>query len=293
MEEKISIIMASYNYAHFIGEAIESVINQTYKNWELIIIDDASTDNSLEVIEEYVQKDSRIKLLINEKNLGLAGTLQKGIESATGNWIAFLESDDVFFQNSLEEKVKAINSGAGIIYTDLELFGDEKSFCKYWNYMKDMNKYLALPDNSIFINNFKEIVAKVNPIPTFSVVMVKKELLKKCNFNSICKASLDHYLWAQLAVETKVYYIHQKLTKWRLHGDSYINRSKNSWLKEYLFYINLYIQTIKDKPVLIRIFLILNYMRVKIFYVKLNKNVFKINFFNSKLIFEKKFTKDD
>lgn len=293
MEEKISIIMASYNYAHFIGEAIESVINQTYKNWELIIIDDASADNSLEVIEEYVKKDSRIKLLINEKNLGLAGTIKKGIESATGNWIAFLESDDIFSQNSLEEKVKAINSNAGIIYTDLELFGDEKSFYKYQNYINDINKYFIQLDNSKFVKNFKEIIPKVNPIPTFSVVMVKKELLEKCNFNSICKASLDYYLWAQLAAETSVYYIHQKLTKWRLHEDSYINRSKNSWIKEYLFYINLYRQTIKNKPLFPKLFLTLNYMRARICYVKIDKTKLKINFFNNKVIFEKIFTKDD
>ena len=68
---KISIVMASYNYASIIGEAIESVINQTYKDWELIIVDDGSADNSVEVIKKYLS-DNRIKLYINEKNLGLA-----------------------------------------------------------------------------------------------------------------------------------------------------------------------------------------------------------------------------
>ena len=68
--------MPSYNYALYIKQAIESVLNQTYQNWDLIIIDDASTDYSLNIINEYVKKDSRVKLIINEKNLGLASTLK-------------------------------------------------------------------------------------------------------------------------------------------------------------------------------------------------------------------------
>ena len=79
---KISIIMASYNYADIIGEAIESVINQTYTDWELIIVDDGSKDDSVEVIKKYLT-DTRIKLFVNEENLGLAKTVQKGVEIAS------------------------------------------------------------------------------------------------------------------------------------------------------------------------------------------------------------------
>lgn len=106
MDEKISILMPSYNYASYIREAIESVIKQTYTNWELIIIDDASTDSSLGIIKEYLRKDPRIKLVINEKNLGLAKTLKKGISFAESSWIAFLECDDIFQPTSLEKKWK-------------------------------------------------------------------------------------------------------------------------------------------------------------------------------------------
>lgn len=69
MQELISIIMTSYNYARFLPEAIESILNQTYTNWELLIIDDASKDNSIEIIKKYQQKDSRIKLIENKRNL--------------------------------------------------------------------------------------------------------------------------------------------------------------------------------------------------------------------------------
>lgn len=103
MDEKISILMPSYNYASYIREAIESVIKQTYTNWELIIIDDASTDSSLGIIKEYLRKDPRIKLVINEKNLGLAKTLKKGISFAEGNWLLFWSADDIL---STEPRLK-------------------------------------------------------------------------------------------------------------------------------------------------------------------------------------------
>ena len=194
---KISIVMASYNYASIIGEAIESVINQTYKDWELIIVDDGSTDNSVEVIKKYLS-DNRIKLYINEKNLGLAKTVRKGIQYSTSDWIAFLESDDKFFPNALEEKVKAISKNADIIFTNLELIGNENLKLLYLQHFENIKTYWKLLINTGFVENFAQYISNVNLIPTFSVVMVKKNLLMKCKFNSLCKSSLDYFLWAQL-----------------------------------------------------------------------------------------------
>ena len=96
---KISIVTASYNYQDYIKETIQSVLDQTYSDWELIIVDDCSTDNSVDVIKSF--SDDRIKLFINEKNLGLAETIKLGIENATGEWIAFLESDDILREDYL------------------------------------------------------------------------------------------------------------------------------------------------------------------------------------------------
>lgn len=100
----ISIVTASYNYAQYIGETIQSVLNQTYSDWELVIVDDCSSDNSVEVIKSF--KDERIKLYVNGKNLGLKGTVKRGIELAQGNWIVFLESDDVITPDYLKKKVE-------------------------------------------------------------------------------------------------------------------------------------------------------------------------------------------
>lgn len=284
---KISIIMTSYNYASVIGEAIESVINQTYKDWELIIVDDGSTDNSVEVIRKYLN-DSRIKLYVNEKNIGLAKTVQKGIQYSTSDWIAFLESDDKFPLNALEEKVKAISTGADIIFSDLEMFGDKERADYFQQYFDDLNKFFVNFGENGFIDNFAKILPKINLIPTFSVVMTKKELLEKCDFNPICKSALDYYLWAQLA-NYKIYYINEKLAYWRIHQDSYINRDKHSWLKKYLFNVSIYACTIKNRNNFIRPLLILNYMRARLIYLKLDKKSIKLNLLNHRYIFEKKF----
>ena len=291
MDELISIITTSYNYADYISETIESVINQTYKNWELIVIDDASSDNSVEIIDRYAKNDSRIKLIINNKNLGLAKSIQKALNYTNGNWIAFLESDDIFTPESLEEKVKAISIGADIIYTDVEPFQDEVEVQKCYKYLSDVKKLFIKTDKSGFIDNFKNTITKVNIIPTFSVVMLRKNLLESCDYNSISKASLDYYLWAQLS-SYKIYYINKKLTKWRMHKNSYINTYKFSWFKNYKFYISLYYQTIKNKPFYIRYLLLLNYMRTRIIYLKINRSGIKLNIGNNKFIFEKSFNKE-
>ena len=101
----ISVIITSYNYSQYIKDTIQSVIDQTYNDWELIIIDDCSKDNSVDIIKTF--NDKRIKLIINEQNLGLTKSIKIGIEKASGNWIAFLESDDFWAKNYLEEKIKA------------------------------------------------------------------------------------------------------------------------------------------------------------------------------------------
>lgn len=102
--ESVSIIMPAYNVEDYIEESIRSVIEQTYSNWELIIIDDRSTDQTISKVEPFLA-DNRIKLLVNECNLGGAGTRNRGIDMASGRFIAFLDSDDLWSPEKLEQQV--------------------------------------------------------------------------------------------------------------------------------------------------------------------------------------------
>ncbi len=105
MIELVSIITPSYKSAKFISQTIESVLTQTYQNWEMIIVDDVSSDNSNETIEKYIKKDSRIKLLKLEKNSGPAVARNKAIEEAKGRYIAFLDADDLWKPEKLEKQI--------------------------------------------------------------------------------------------------------------------------------------------------------------------------------------------
>lgn len=102
-EPLVSIIMPSYNTGTFIEESIESVMAQTYQNWELIIVDDCSTDNSVKVIESHL--DTRIKLLVNIENSGAAVSRNRAIREASGKYVAFLDSDDVWLPTKLEKQI--------------------------------------------------------------------------------------------------------------------------------------------------------------------------------------------
>ena len=109
-ESLVSIIMPNYNGAKYISEAIESVISQTYLFWELIIIDDCSTDNSINIIEEYVAKHKSIKLIRLLKNSGAAIARNIGIENAVGRYIAFLDCDDIWLPYKLEKQLDFMNN---------------------------------------------------------------------------------------------------------------------------------------------------------------------------------------
>lgn len=270
MKNVVSIIMTSYNYASYIEEAIKSVINQTYSNWELIIIDDCSKDNSVEIIEKYVKQDSRIKLIINNKNLGLAASLKKAISYAQYDWLAFLESDDIFYPDALEEKIKILPQNPDIVFSDVELFGAPDAINAIEEHLKGIKKFYIDLKESGFIENFRNIIPNINIIPTFSCAMVKKSLIENCKFKSVCKTYLDFYLWAQLR-EARVYYIHKKLTHWRMHSDSYTNKARNNRLKQLLFRIDIYSMIVKDKPAILRLFLILNFLRRNLITVTFSK----------------------
>lgn len=115
----VSIIMPSYNTASYIRETIQSVLNQTYKSWELLIVDDCSTDNTDEVVCTIT--DSRIKYFKNEKNSGAAVSRNKALREAKGQWIAFLDSDDLWMPEKLEKQIAFMDkNGHSFSYTNYE-----------------------------------------------------------------------------------------------------------------------------------------------------------------------------
>lgn len=224
----ISIVVTSYNYQEYIKDTINSILNQTCSDWEMIVVDDASTDLSVEVIREFAKNDSRIKLIVNETNIGLAKSLQKGVETASGEWIAFLESDDMWTCDNLQKKADIIAKypDIALIFNDVELFGDE-------NRIKDIEKIfvksaLHLKQKTYPYNLFRDLLF-FNRVLTFSTVFVNRKKLMECNFNTPTDKLADWWFLIHFAQENEFFYIPEKLTRWRIHKDSYIYKKENTY----------------------------------------------------------------
>lgn len=107
-KELVSIVMPAFNAAASISESIDSVLGQTYRVWELIIINDCSCDSTADIIWNYHEKDSRIIILTNDENQGVSNTRNRGVREAKGDWIAFLDSDDLWMPDKLEQQMRLL-----------------------------------------------------------------------------------------------------------------------------------------------------------------------------------------
>lgn len=231
-----SIIIASYNYEKYIRSTLDSLIEQTYNNFEVIIVDDGSTDKSIEIINQYLKYHKNIKLFTNDTNKGLPETINRGIEEAKGEYICFCESDDFWTKTHLECLNDYIcKHKPEIIVNDVEIFGNIDKCLKMRNVIAHrkneiINRKGEIPDDLFRTSNY---------IVTFSACCVIKSLLKTCNILDVPKkTSLDWWIWRQISLDTTIHYIDSKLTFWRLH-DSYNfrdvegdNKLHNKFLKE-------------------------------------------------------------
>lgn len=123
MNELVSIVMPMHNAAMYLEEAISSVISQTYKDWELIVVEDNSTDNSLEIVQRMAAVETRIRVIVNDNPTGFPASPRNiAVEAARGRYIAFLDSDDVWLPDKLEQQMRFFtsNANAAVVFSDYE-----------------------------------------------------------------------------------------------------------------------------------------------------------------------------
>lgn len=214
-----SIIVASYNYDRYILKTLDSLAKQTYNNYEVIIVDDGSLDNSIKKIKTFTDKYENFYLYThkNNQNKGLIETLKLGVSKARGEYVCFCESDDYWDVHHLEEKFKFIqnNPRSVLIINDIFLVGDGPA-------TEYVNRVMDIARKSICLkNHFHLLEFENDAIPTFSIVTIKKNVLRSLNFSSPIGAWLDWWLWRQVAIKYPVNFIDKKLTYWRLHQVSY------------------------------------------------------------------------
>jgi len=207
----VSVIIPCYNGEKFISKAIESVLNQTYQNWELIVINDGSMDNSKKIVQKYME-DGRIKLIEHKSNRGIPKTKNTGISIAKGEYIAFLDQDDIWLQQKLELQIKCFeeeSNDIGIVCTGM-IFTDSN--------MKPLNIFRGFNDK-----DQKKLIKSLYLTTTnsSSIMMVKKECFDGIGiFNEDLVGWDDYEFLMRLATISQIKYIRKPLVKKRIHQNN-------------------------------------------------------------------------
>ncbi len=256
---QITIITTSYNYSEYISQTIESVLAQTFSEWELIVVDDASSDNSVEIIKKYCD-DKRIKLICHDKNKGLKESIKTALKYAKGEWIAFVESDDTITSDAFEKRLK---TKADIVFNGVNLIGDN-------NWINEVQKQVDKTEKELSkiifpANIFKKFDTK-NPVLTLSSVMIKRELLTEELFDTKTDALFDWWLYINLAYKNDFDYIPEKLTNWRIHDNSYIKKPKRN--KHQMVNVMAYCNVFRQNPSA-NLFFFINICFIKMCFVRL------------------------
>lgn len=226
MQPKVSVIIPNYNHAKYLAQRIESVLNQTIEEIEVIILDDCSLDNSREVIEQYARQDSRIRVDFNQQNSGSTFMQwNKGIKQATGKYVWIAESDDYADLRFLEVLVTVMefDHNIGIVYCDSwepdqdgRINTDDVGYL-HWAYPEQWAHNFTLPG----IDMVRKYMSFINIIPNASGVVVRRSLLEKVGpAEASCRLVGDWVYWARLLSRTRVAFFAEKLNYFRHHKNN-------------------------------------------------------------------------
>lgn len=201
-----SVVMPVYNGERFLREAIESILNQRYTDFEFFIINDGSTDRTKEIVLSY--SDSRIRYLENTKNFGIVFSINRGLEAATGKYIARMDADDISLPERLEKQVSYMecHPSVGLLGTGIIVFGENTVEHKGSN---------SLTNGRILVDMIFD-----SPFCHPSVVL-RKSVLDKHNFrfDEMCEKAEDYDLWEQMSHVCEMANLSEPLLKYRKHGN--------------------------------------------------------------------------
>ena len=202
----VSIITPSYNSEAYIAETIRSVLAQTHREWEMLIVDDGSTDNTVKVIQEF--EDNRIRLFENDSNLGAALSRNLGIKHAKGRWVAFLDSDDLWYPTKLEKQI---------------------TFMEENNYYFTYTEYIVLKENNeeLKVSGPKRITKRKMVQCNWlgcSTVMVDKSVIGEIHIPDLKKRN-DYAMWLKAIRLSDCYLLPEVLGNYRKHMNSISNVS--------------------------------------------------------------------
>ncbi len=198
---KVSVIMPAYNVEKYVSEAIESILNQTFTDFELIIINDGSTDNTASIIDEYAKKDKRIRFINHSKNKGLIAVLNEGLDLCNGQYIARMDSDDISLPERFAKQVAYLDTHpeCGVLGTWFHVFGNKDYINNTHPKKLDILKILQ----GCFVAH-----------PT---VMMRKSVIDKYGFryDADYKHAEDYELWSRMIFVTEIHNLQEVLLQYR------------------------------------------------------------------------------
>lgn len=261
----VSIITPSYNSSAYITETIQSVLRQTFHNWEMLIVDDCSSDNSYSIVKEFAEQDERIKVFKMEKNSGCPAVPRNyALLQGKGKYIAFLDSDDIWHNEKLELQINAmLQKNLLFTATEIKIFND---FSEIENFVyKQTNREVEFKT----IDHQKLLYKNI--IPNSSVI-IAKQLLSSLKFNEDLrfKAIEDYHMWLRILQNGEYCYkMNSELLFYRLALTS-ISKSKFAMFKKHFMLYNEY--QYRGQPLGIKRFLL---MGTYIYFSIINKIIRK------------------
>ena len=238
----ISIILCCYNSQSFLIETLNSIKNQTYKKFELIIINDGSTDNTKKLIKEFINENSEIKVkFINQKNSGLSKSRNVAISFSKYDYIALLDHDDLWVDTKLEKQVNHIdkNKDCDLFLSDFYYLNGSQVEKTRFEVARNKDLYNPVKLNLNYINCFKELATKGCFIGTSSVIFNKNILNKENYFDTRYKFLTDYIFFLEVAKTKNFYCSDEILSYWRSH----INQATSKMSKIHTYELNkLYIK---------------------------------------------------
>jgi len=204
---KVSVIIPTYNRGKYIKEAVDSVLSQAFQDFEIIVIDDGSTDNTREVLSLYSDKIE----YIYQENKGISCARNTGIRCSNGEYIAFLDSDDMWLEDKLELQVRFLdkNRDVDMVYSGIYYF--DEMFKINRDYFDLVKPYSGFVLKHLFLRNF---------IPCVTVIVRKKCFEKIGLFDETLVFSEDYDMWMRVAMYFKIDFINKPLARFRIHKDS-------------------------------------------------------------------------
>jgi glycosyltransferase involved in cell wall biosynthesis len=214
----VSVIIPSYNSERFIDETIASVLNQTYSDLEVIVIDDGSTDAQSEKISEWCNRDNRVSSFYQENN-GVSSARNNGFNRSKGQFVAFLDSDDVWLSDNLSAKLDKFDNGDfGLVHSDAMII----------NEISELTNHIISGKEGVLINAMLEW--KGTQIPGPSSILVKREVINKVGlFDTALSTSADQDFFFRVASQYKIGRVNKVTWHYRVHGS---NMHKNIRLME-------------------------------------------------------------